>query len=308
MTQADLDRGRTGPGPAGCSIDLLYPLIPGAPAFYMSNRTYSKDEAAALLRRTVELHAARGQRNPANGLTLEELEAVAAESGLDPALLRQAADEFNDPHRLSDDEAHGSDATHIYIERRILNPLDDDAWYDAVAELRHRYGEGSEGISTRTRSWGHTSASGIETRVLVRPQGDGMHVRLSQRVGIASTPTESVMYGGILALLVAGVAGGVASSEPVGITVLLAGLLTLIPLVYWLDTVWRRKKHRELNALADRVASILTVPVAAEAAPLPVKDPVPEAPTSAAPSLNGPLHDAYDEAAEGRASQRARTR
>lgn len=60
-----------------------------------SHRRYSEKEVTRLLRRATELQRAMPIAPASNGLTLAELEDVATEAGLDPALLRQAAAELD---------------------------------------------------------------------------------------------------------------------------------------------------------------------------------------------------------------------
>jgi hypothetical protein len=59
------------------------------------HRRYSEKEVTRLLKRATELQRALPVASASKGLTLSELEEVAAEAGLDPALLRQAAAELD---------------------------------------------------------------------------------------------------------------------------------------------------------------------------------------------------------------------
>ena len=279
----------------------------------MAERIYTEEEVAALIERTVELQAQAGRRAEAGpGLTLTELEAVAAEAGLNPALLRQAAAEMDTPQRRTLAPHAGTSATHIYVERQVPGPLTDDAWEDVVAELRHRYdtdlgtmmgmpGYGRSAVEQigRTVEWKHTSMSGIETRVLIRPRGDWLHLRFSQRVGWGSSIAEAVTYGAGVAGLAAFFAGAFGKSGLLAVGVLLAVLAAAIPSILYLDRAWRRKKHRELDALAERIAALASAPDAA---------PARAAAPDAAPRLDDALLDADEAAAPDRTAPRHRTR
>ena len=111
--------------------------------------------------------------------------------------------------------------------------------------------------------WKHTSLSGIETRVLIRPRGDQLHLRASQRVGWGSPLAEASTYGLALAGLAALVAGAVAGSGGIALAVLLLSLVAAIPLILYADRTWRRKKHRELDGLADALAALVAGPAEA---------------------------------------------
>ncbi len=286
----------------------------------MADRIYTEKEVAALLERTVALQAQRKRQDEQQpGLTLAELEAVAIDAGLDPALLREAAEEMNDPRSLRVEGTKKS-ATHIFVERWVKGEYSPDGWEDVVAELRHRYssdvgksmgmahyGDGTVEQLGRTVSWKHTSVSGIETRVLIRPRGEGVQIQLSQRVGLASPTTEGVMYGTLIALFIAFVAGAVADSSLLGVGVMLVSMLAAIPLVRQADIGWRKKKHRELEALGDRVATLMTPPTkTTDQAPVAVPDSMP---AYAAPqTIDQTLLEDERDGASSPQSARTRTR
>ncbi len=57
----------------------------------MTDRRYSDEEFALILRRAASVGAREHTRSPRDGLTLDELKAIAAEAGLDPEAVAQAA-------------------------------------------------------------------------------------------------------------------------------------------------------------------------------------------------------------------------
>lgn len=236
----------------------------------MNNRSYTEEEIAAMLERAAELQTQQS-RNPLHrSLSFEELEEIAAEAGIDPANLRQAARELDSPGKVLLDKSSGTNATHNFVERTIPGPLSLDAWEDVVAELSHRfdtdlgagmgttYGKSSTQQIGRSVEWRHTSMSGIETRVLVRPNDDHLRIRLSQRVGLGSTTTESIMYGSFASMVIGVIGGAIAQSGPIGLAVFFVSLLATIPLVNYADKKWRGKKHRELHELGDQIAIMLS--------------------------------------------------
>jgi hypothetical protein len=86
----------------------------------MSDRVYTAEEVTALIERASELQAQTGSTGaPRGGLTLTELEGVAAEAGLDAALLGRAAQELNDPSRTLFASSTGASTTHIHVERWV---------------------------------------------------------------------------------------------------------------------------------------------------------------------------------------------
>ncbi|MFU8860804.1 MAG: hypothetical protein ACNA8K_10290 [Cyclonatronaceae bacterium] len=62
-----------------------------------SKRVYSEEEVARLFRRAVELEADRSvarDDGAGAGLTISEIEQIAAEAGIDPELIQKAATEL----------------------------------------------------------------------------------------------------------------------------------------------------------------------------------------------------------------------
>ncbi len=240
--------------------------------------TFTKEEVAALLERTAELQLQQNrQQNGQPGLTLGELEHIAEEAGLDPQLLRTAAREMATIGSAtgvrglaSVKVGESTNATHNYIDRVVPGACTDDALENMVAHLRHRfdtdlgaamgstYGASSVDRIGRNIEWKHTSLSGIETRVLVRVREEAMHVRFSQRVGLASPVVESAFYGGILSFFAALVSAAALDSGGLGVLSFFASLALFAPLVFLLDTRWRASKHRQLAELADEVSVLLS--------------------------------------------------
>ena len=237
----------------------------------MKERIYTEQEIAALIERTAELQAEKNRRGDrGSGLTLTELESVAAEAGLDPSLLRQAAAEMDGP-RSGLSQRRSASSTHIFTERWVPGPLNPEAWEDVVAELRHQfdsslgammgmpnYGDGVTEQIGRSVAWKHKSMSGVETRVLVRPHGDKVHIRLSQRVGLSGPAAESLSYGVALAGIIAVMVTALAELGWLGWLVFLLILLVATPIIFYADRAWRQKKHEDLETLGDRIALLLT--------------------------------------------------
>lgn len=258
----------------------------------MSDRVFSEKEVAVILERAAELQALSArERDHRPGLTMAELESVAVDAGLDPQALRRAAAELDHPQSDLLRRNSGMTAAHVFVERRVNGTLTPEHWEDVVAELRHHFesdlasmmGMSGYGVGTteqigRTLEWRHTSMSGIETKVMLRPRGEEIDVKLRQRVGWASPPAEGSSYAVILAILFGLFGGGLLDSVLIGAALFLLVLLAAVPLIIYADGSWRKKKLRELEKVADRVTSIVATPapaapsalretLAAEAAP-----------------------------------------
>ena len=233
------------------------------------NRTYTEKEIAALLERTAQLQAddARDESPTSNGLSLAELEGIAAEAGLDPEYLHRAALEIESKGKKGFQKRT---KTHIRAQRFLSAELDDVLWEEFVFELRNSfegspsadlsgmgsYGKGIVEQIGRSREWRHTSLSGVHTSVLLRPYKDGTRIEMSQRVGLGSPTAEASVYGFMSAILPTLIAAGITKSFTVAAIAMALSLIAFIPLVYFLDVRWRDKKLTKLEAAADRLVDL----------------------------------------------------
>ena len=291
----------------------------------MSDRTYSEREIADLIERAVERQQAARTAEAGERLSLAEIERIAAEAGIDPDHIREAAREMDAVGRTLKRES-GQTQTTVYVERWIDAPLTPEAWEDAVAELRMRHGADLGAMMGQTAGgtvqqignayeWRHTSGLGVQTTVTASPRDGRTRLRLTQLVGLGSPRSEGIVYGVGLALLAAGAALAIAAGADIdtvlapplwAVLVFVATLVVAVPTVTSLDRAWRGKKHAALGALADDL--VPTLGRARDgAAPIPTPpDAVSMAGGRAAPSLD--LDALPDAPADGgaRTARRAR--
>ncbi len=252
-------------------------------------RTYSEHEVSSIIERAVERQRAADEGASEAGLTLEEIERLGREAGIDPAHLRAAAAEVDVAGRTLSRQTSQT-RTQVVVERWIDGPLSLEGWEDAVAHLRSSFGApigaafGSPAGDTvqqvgQSYEWVHTSGLGIRTRVTVSPRGDRTRLHMTQLVGLANSTVEGIAYGSIIALLVGLVGGaGAALAGLEGAWVSLAAVLTFVvawvasaPAVAALDRRWRAKKLRQLDAITDDLVPILATSDEAEGAAAPVR-------------------------------------
>ena len=256
-------------------------------------RTYSEAEVASIIERAVERQRAVEAGVGEAGLTLDEIERIGREAGIDPAHLRAAAAEVDDLGRTLARQS-GQTRTEVYVERWLDTPFALDGWEDAVSHLRMTFGApmgapfgetASESVQQVGRSfeWSHTNSLGVRTRVVVSPRGDRTRLRITQLVGLSSPTVEGLFYGAAIALLLAMVAGGIGGEASgagsmgavIGVVTFLVAWAVAAPLVAAADRRWRARKHADLGTLADDLTPLLhgsqardVEPVGEAAAPL----------------------------------------
>ncbi|OGQ19847.1 MAG: hypothetical protein A2138_03760 [Deltaproteobacteria bacterium RBG_16_71_12] len=187
-------------------------------------RRYSEKQVADILGRAAELSAKEG---PATGASLDDLERIAIEAGLDPVAVRRAAAEVDrgGPAATKVNPLLGA-PTSVVFETLISGEVTDDV-FERVAELlRVRFPSGQASVVGRTFTWqmerllpgGQRSSERINVTITSRDGATAVLVeesfgRLAQRTissGIALTAAALMIgvSGGIVAgpLLVGGLA------------------------------------------------------------------------------------------------------
>lgn len=228
----------------------------------MSERRYDDREVALIFRDAAALERTRGA---AGGLTLPELERVAVEAGLDPAMVRRAAAELEAPRAATAGDRWRGGPRALVIAREIDGELAVDAAGAAdalLAAVRRGPGVGMGTASTlgRTFTW-RGQLDGAQTDVSVVPaQG-----RTTVEVRVA---LDGVAQGTFATWLVGAGGGG-------AVVVFLAlvsflGVLALAPAAAVLAAGWLAARRRfaraaarygaRAQAMADAVAAAVRPP------------------------------------------------
>jgi hypothetical protein len=150
-------------------------------------RRYDDDEVARILKRATEIR--RDRRLPAHplqdeGLTLEELEEIAREAGIDVAHLRQAAlevDTGND--RLAPMEQFVGGPLTAAQEEVVEGELDEDGFQVLLHTLQQGLGEfGLPSLMARTLTWKNETAKngGRSTMATVSVRGGRTTIRIEE--------------------------------------------------------------------------------------------------------------------------------
>ncbi len=253
-----------------------------------SNRIYSEEEVAQLIRRAVELEATRSvsrEGSKISGLTISELEQVAAEAGIDPELIQRAAKEFNE--QAGEQTIRSSNNTKIKQDEIVCehwidaNP-DNKVLDDLVTELNHRYGTSHEDVSWWNKLWDDYAGKAkirrtpttlewqymdewqyYTTRVLLQKRGEKLRIRVSKRQKWGMNwGTEGYNYWLLIPLLaVLSPIGGVLSFTTIGfawpgiISGILTSVLTL-PLINYFQTRSLNKHKSEVTDTANDLATL----------------------------------------------------
>jgi hypothetical protein len=233
---------------------------------------YSDEESALILQRAAELQAREGR-----GLSLPELEAAAAEVGIDVALVRRAAREVATggppPPPPAPVVGGALGAPLLLLHERVVPGAPTRAtWDDAANEISRQLGVAGR-VEANERQFAWSDPHGRSVRVSLAARGDRTLIRVEEHMSGAA--------GGLFLGMALPVAlGGLGFILPICIAVLDLPALIPVALVVWAAlafglarTIFKtvaRRRDAELRALADGLADVCD---AAGPRALPASDP-----------------------------------
>lgn len=226
----------------------------------MAEKKYTEAEIKKIINKATQMQNEdlKNDLESSRGFTLSELEKIGSEVGLKKEYLFAAASEFNQENVK---EFSDVNATHIFEERVIEEEMTANSWKDLCAELRHYFGTkyGKIEEDPKRLEWTHMSIAGVETIVNVSTGNNHTHLRISQRVGLASSYAEGPLFGFSIAGVGAVIAAAIFNFSAFALfgTFLTLFILSSI-LVFGLDVAWRKKKQKDLQKLAGKIVRVLS--------------------------------------------------
>jgi hypothetical protein len=169
-------------------------------------RRYNEEEVGRLLERATEIQRREGlAADTTGGLTLRELEEIAAEAGIDPHLLRRVASELDtggQRHPTALDRIMGAAPTILY-ERRVPGQLSPAGLEAIVVEIQSAVGVvGQPSLVGNTLTWrSETRNHSRSLQIVVAPREGETYIRVEEQLN----PLAGALFGGIMG----GVGGGV---------------------------------------------------------------------------------------------------
>ena len=192
------------------------PDLPSAP------RRYSDEEVAHLLKRAIEIQAENRPAVRGSGLTLPELEEIAAEAGIDVETLRQAADELDvgDQSSIAGRTFFGA-PLQIVRSRTLPFEADSTRFDQLLAVIQTSLGgSGNPNQIGRTFTWSDPDPRATHsTEITVSVSSGRTTIRIQESLGRLAAG----LFGGVLG----GVGGGVGIG-PIGLLIALFGLSPFI--------------------------------------------------------------------------------
>lgn len=218
-------------------------------------RRFDEKEFAVILRKAAELQAGDAAHLPRTGMTLSEIETIAAEAGIDAKYLRQAARNLSVHTPTSWQKITGPPAS-IHTQRTVAGEYDADALATLVDAAQAELGRAGTARDVLGGLEWTTKDSFGPVNVTARPRGGETRIQVSTdrketaAVLLSLLPITGLLAGGIAASVLA------PGSEVVGAaTGVVAGVSAAR--LAWQSVVNRWRKR--VDIILDRVV------VAAEA-------------------------------------------
>ena len=220
-------------------------------------RVFNEKQVSGILKRAAELQA--GDAGDERGLSLDELRAIAAEVGIDPRFVEQAAFETGRPAPKKQGFAFWGAPVRLTDERVLTQPVDEDEWGAMVEEMRRVYGHvGTVSEVGGTRTWSYGSRRTSTTAAVSLTQRRGRTYvtaqrNLDQEIAVTFAPAGSQVL--VFTLLMA---MGELFSLGVGFNIVAAAALFLTAFFGLRAIVGYigRKEQRKMTDVLDRIERI----------------------------------------------------
>ncbi|HWA58146.1 MAG TPA: hypothetical protein VG692_12875 [Gemmatimonadales bacterium] len=226
-------------------------------------RRFNETDTDAILRRTAELATGSEEKPARRGLSLDEMESLAREAGLDPALVRQAARDVTTRQAQQASPWAGA-PRRIVLEEEFEGELTEELWESMVGELQRCFGGiGLASKVGRTRTWmfaptgpraPHTRAVSVTASTAKGKTVIRIDEQLSQLAG--------ALFGGIVGGFGGGTTGiwmgigmGVLHSPIAAVALMLTSIGGAYSLARHLFVSTYRKRTAELSDLLTRLGN-----------------------------------------------------
>lgn len=227
-----------------------------------SGRQYSEAEIAQLLRRATELqNLDEGSRGA--GLSLEDVEQIALETGIDPTYVRAAAaDLLRVPVTAGKKGFHILGAP-IYLdaERTVDGTLTDEVWAGIADELSRTYRTSGRSQAVGAgREWTYGGARSLrEVRVSATPVKGKTRIRITEEFGREAFLNFFMPIYGFAVIMGLLVGRGFGMGPEVGIPIVIALVATLFLGLRMVFSTRIRKREQRHQELLDRIQEMVEI-------------------------------------------------
>ncbi len=222
------------------------------------NRLYTTNEIKALLERATELQK-KQPGSAKEGLTLEELEQIASDSGIDPEYIRQA---------ISEQKTSPASGTKFHI---LGGPISQEAgkeipytmsaanWEMIVQEARRTFRKSGGDLQELGNSLEWVSPDQKFMQVSVSATPSETNTRLFVSTSYGKIAFMAYYFGFVITLISLGIYLGHSELPTItNISILLAGALTTFGGVRFLFGRWVKSQKKKLKKMLNRFERIIS--------------------------------------------------
>ena len=223
-------------------------------------RRYSEKEAGRILRMAAEMQRAEPSAADPSGFSLAELEEVAREAGIDPAVVRRAASRLDVPRSENIGSALAGGPLSIRVEREIPGEFPAER-FDTLVPLIQSASpwQGHAGVVGKSLTWSARADSNTSSLQVLVAAADGRTlIRAEERLGgyVGALFGGVVAGGGVGAGVGIGAGVGAAIGSPLfafGFPLLIVGGTYYAARLLYAAHV--KKERGRLQALVDQLAA-----------------------------------------------------
>ncbi|MBX3119224.1 MAG: hypothetical protein KF784_09175 [Fimbriimonadaceae bacterium] len=221
----------------------------------MGERRYSESEVAAILSRLAESEGRDGKPTESEGVTLHELQKIAAELGIDESAVTRAALNYDKQTPLLVAPNKGA---FVLLDETIDGDMDEELWTDVITALTSfNQFEGFTRIEGKTREWNNWIIRELTLRT--REQNGRTRFRLEAQ----HSPNIGCLTTALIGSLLVG-AGVVCSlllslGTAISIVALTTSLLVggSVAIGYGFHQMFSRKRRKKLEGIVGELAIML---------------------------------------------------
>jgi hypothetical protein len=143
-----------------------------------SERLYTEKEISAILQRSGELHAEQG-KTETQGLTLRELQQIAAEVGISADAVASAANELEQAGHPKQGASWAGFPTKLEFDRIVQGEISEEMWPEVAAALNDTFGVvGVSGQVGRMMEWTYSDRKTSQLQVSLIPKDGQTKIRI----------------------------------------------------------------------------------------------------------------------------------
>jgi len=223
-------------------------------------RRYSEKEAGRILRRAAEMQRAEPSAADPSGFSLAELEEVAREAGIDPAVVRRAASQLDVSRSESVSSALAGGPLSIRVEREVPGEYPAERFDTLVPMIQNvSPWQGHAGVVGKSLTWSARADSNTSSLQVLVAAADGRTlIRAEERLG----GFVGALFGGVVAGggVGAGVGIGAGVGAAIGSPLFMFGFpLLIVGGTYYgarlLYAAHVKKERDRLQTLVDQLAA-----------------------------------------------------